>query len=64
MCAKQRLIALVGEPPATDWLLTTTPALVGKILRSYKDSIGIVTACSGHTNTAVLGRPYTDAECE
>ncbi|CUI64793.1 Phage-related lysozyme (muraminidase) [Achromobacter xylosoxidans] len=27
------------------------------------DPIGIVTACSGHTKTAVLGRPYSPEEC-
>jgi lysozyme len=34
------------------------------VLRGYTDPIGIVTACSGHTATAVLGKPYTKAECE
>lgn len=32
-------------------------------MRGYRDPIGIVTACSGHTKTAVLGRPYTVEEC-
>src|SRR5690606_8856349 len=35
----------------------------GVILRGYKDPIGIVTACAGHTATAVLGRPYSREEC-
>lgn len=63
MNGKQKLIAMVGAPAAA-WLMVNTPVLEGKILRGYKDPIGIVTACSGHTKTAVLGRPYTDAECE
>src|SRR5690606_20730581 len=29
----------------------------------YKDPIGIVTACAGHTKTAVRGKPYTMEEC-
>lgn len=35
----------------------------GWIKVGYKDPIGIVTACAGHTATAQLGRVYTDAEC-
>jgi len=40
------------------------PQFEGVILRGYRDPIGIVTACAGHTATAVLGRPYTREECE
>lgn len=61
--SKAKLIALVGAPTAA-WLLAITPQLEGKVLRGHRDPIGIVTACSGHTKTAVLGRPYTEAECE
>jgi len=35
----------------------------GEIRRGYLDPIRIVTACVGHTKTAVLGRTYTAAEC-
>lgn len=35
----------------------------GEIRRGYLDPIRIVTACVGHTATAVLGRTYTAAEC-
>lgn len=35
----------------------------GWVKVGYKDPIGIVTACAGHTATAQLGRVYTDAEC-
>ncbi|KJK06097.1 hypothetical protein UB46_43090 [Burkholderiaceae bacterium 16] len=63
MNGKQKLIALVGAP-ATALLLTYVPKFEGVILRGYKDPIGIVTACAGHTKTAVLGRPYTREECE
>lgn len=60
---KARLVALVGSL-AAGLLLTNTPKLEGVVLRGYRDPIGVVTACSGHTKTAVLGRPYTPAECE
>jgi lysozyme len=29
----------------------------------YRDLAGIVTTCSGHTRTAILGRTYTEEEC-
>ena len=35
----------------------------GDIRHGYRDPIGIVTACSGHTATAQLGRRYTAEEC-
>lgn len=31
---------------------------------AYKDPVGIVTVCAGHTKTAQLGQVKTDAECE
>jgi lysozyme len=43
-----------------------TPVVVhyeGEIRRGYRDPIGIVTACVGHTATAQMGRTYTAAEC-
>lgn len=45
-------------------LVAMLPKLEGTILRGYRDPIGIVTACVGHTRTAVLGRPYTAVECD
>lgn len=57
------LAAIVG-PAAAGMLLVQVPKLEGTILRGYKDRVGIVTACAEHTKTAVLGRPYTPAECE
>lgn len=44
-------------------LLSVVPKFEGMILRGHKDPIGIVTACAGHTATAILGKPYTLAEC-
>jgi lysozyme len=60
---KGRLVALVGAGAAT-LLLTHVPQFEGVILRGYTDPIGIVTACAGHTRTAVFGRPYTREECD
>lgn len=45
-------------------LLSYVPQFEGVVLRGYKDPIGIVTACAGHTKTAILGRPYSREECE
>ena len=47
-------------------LALATPVIVhfeGDIRRGYRDPIGIVTACSGHTKTAQLGKTYTAQEC-
>jgi lysozyme len=60
--AKKSLTALVGAG-AAGILVTFVPQFEGMILRGYKDPIGIVTACAGHTKTAVFGRAYTLEEC-
>lgn len=60
---KLKLAVLVGTAAAAV-LSQAVPQFEGRVLRGYRDPIGIVTACSGHTKTAVLGRPYTPAECE
>ena len=59
---RKSLAAIVGGGTAAT-LLNFVPAFEGVVLRGYKDPIGIVTACAGHTRTAVLGRPYTREEC-
>lgn len=43
---------------------TFIPPHEGTILRGYRDPIGVVTSCIGHTKTAVLGRTYTPEECQ
>lgn len=60
--AKKGLKASVGAA-ACAMLLYQVPLFEGMILRGYKDPIGIVTACAGHTKTAILGRPYSPEEC-
>jgi lysozyme len=52
----------VGVSVAT-LLLSVLPQLEGMRLRGYHDPIGVVTACVGDTNFAVLGKAYTRAEC-
>lgn len=59
----KRLAAIVGVP-AAGMLLYFTPQFEGVVLRGYTDPIGIVTACAGHTKTAVLGKAYTREECD
>ena len=61
--AKGKLIAIVGVGAASI-LGSFVPDFEGMILRGYKDPVGIVTACAGHTATAQLGRAYSRAECQ
>jgi len=59
---RKPLAAIVGVGAAAV-LVNVVPQFEGRILRGYRDPIGIVTACSGHTRTAVFGRPYSIEEC-
>lgn len=61
--ARGKLIGIVGIGAASV-LGSFVPQFEGMILRGYKDPVGIVTACAGHTATAQLGRPYTREECQ
>lgn len=61
--SSKTLKATVGAGAAA-LLLSYVPQFEGMILRGYKDPIGIVTACAGHTKTAVLGKPYTKEQCQ
>lgn len=63
MSTKGKLAGVVGAGCAT-LLCAHVPQFEGMVLRGYKDPIGIVTACAGHTATAVLGKPYTREECD
>lgn len=60
--ANKGLAATVGVGAAA-LLLSYVPMFEGMVLRGYKDPIGIVTACAGHTKTAVFGRAYSRDEC-
>lgn len=35
----------------------------GEVRTGYVDPVGVVTACFGHTQTAELGKSYTENEC-
>ncbi len=59
---KRTLTATVGATVAA-LLISYVPKFEGTVLRGYKDPIGIVTACTGDTKFAVLGRAYTPDEC-
>ena len=59
-----KLTKTVGGVTAAAMLTTMVPNFEGTVLRGYKDPIGIVTACAGHTKTAILGKPYSKEECE
>lgn len=60
---KKTLAGVIGGTAAAA-VLAVLPQVEGVILRGYKDPIGIVTACAGHTKTAVLGKPYSPQECK
>jgi lysozyme len=62
MAKGARTTAVAGAAVA-GLLLPMLPKLEGEILRGYRDPIGIVTACSGHTKTAILGKAYTKEQC-
>jgi lysozyme len=61
--SRKRLIGAVGAACA-GLLLIVVPKHEGTVLHGYKDPIGIVTACTGHTATAKLGKQYTPQQCE
>lgn len=63
MSPKQKLAAKVGAAVVA----LAVPMITfyeGTVLSGYRDPIGIVTACTGHTETAQLGRVYGREECE
>lgn len=57
------LVAAIGATAAA-LVLTLVPRFEGTVLWGYRDIGGVITACTGHTRHAVLGRRYTAAECE
>lgn len=63
MRPSKKLIAVVGSTAALI-LMTLVPKHEGTIYRGYLDPVGIVTACTGHTKTAVLGKKYSKADCD
>lgn len=61
---RKRLAVAVGSV-AAGLLLTIVPRFEGTVLHSYRDPLGILTACTGHTGRDVRpGAKYTRAQCE
>ncbi|MFH5927187.1 lysozyme [Roseomonas xinghualingensis] len=60
---KGALVTLVGAAAASI-LLAIVPVHEGVVLRGYLDPIGIPTKCMGDTTDVVVGRRYTEAECQ
>lgn len=56
------LVTMIGAVAAS-LVLVMTPHFEGTVNAGYRDIAGVVTACTGHTLTAQLGRTYTDDEC-
>lgn len=63
MSPQQRLLAKVGAAV----LALTVPTVAyfeGTVPRTYRDPIGIVTACVGHTGPELrMGQTFTQAQC-
>jgi len=59
---RTRTAAVTGAAVAA-LVLPFLPKVEGTVLRGYRDPIGVVTACSGHTLTAALGKAYTPEQC-
>lgn len=64
MTPRQRLAAKIGAGAVT--LAVSVVALhEGTVYRTYKDPVGILTACVGHTGPELrMGQTYTRAQCE
>lgn len=61
---KHKLIAAIGTAAA----VAVVPLVAkheGTVLRAYRDPIGIITACTGHTGPELrMGQTYTRQQCE
>lgn len=60
---RRGLIAIVGAAAAAG-LLAFTPVQEGRVLKTYRDIVGVLTYCDGATENAQAGRAYTPAECD
>lgn len=64
MSSKSALIAKIGAAAAA-LAVSTVAFYEGTVLRSYRDPIGIITACTGHTGPELkMGQTYTHEQCE
>ena len=61
---KAKLIAKLGSG-AVALAVPVVMMYEGLVTRTYRDPIGILTACYGHTGPELrMGQRYTEAECE
>jgi lysozyme len=56
------LVAAIGVAAAA-LVMLLVPPFEGTVQVGYRDIAGVVTACTGHTKNAVLGRRYTPQQC-
>ena len=63
MSDKYKLIAKIGAAAAA-LVVSTVAFYEGTVLRTYRDPIGIVTACTGHTGPELrMGQTFTKEQC-
>jgi len=61
---KQKLIAAIGAAVAAV-VVPFVATHEGTVYRTYRDPIGIVTACTGHTGPELrMGQTFTREQCE
>ena len=61
---KEKLIAAIGTG-AVALAVPLVAKYEGTVLRSYRDPVGIVTSCTGHTGPELkIGQTYTRQQCE
>ena len=64
MSSKAKLIAAIGAA-ATALVVPLVAKYEGTVLRTYRDPIGIITACTGHTGPELrMGQTFTRQQCE
>lgn len=64
MTPRHKLIAKIGAG-AVALVLPVVILYEGRVLGSYVDPVGIVTACTGHTGPELrMGQSYTKEQCE
>ena len=64
MTPRQKLVARIGAGSVA-LVVPLVMHFEGTVLQSYRDPIGIVTACVGHTGPELrMGQRYTRQQCE
>ena len=64
MSWKEKLVAAIGGASVV-LAVPLVERFEGTVLRSYRDPVGIITACTGHTSLELkMGQTYTRQQCE